>query len=644
MILIWLLIVTAGGGAVAWLAGGWSRTACRWVTLVALGVDAVLVILIWAAAGAQAGDRPWLLQFDHAWITPFGIRFHLGVDGLSLLLVTLTVFLGLAAVLASWTEIQEHVGAFHATLLATLAGTMGVFMALDLFLFYFFWELMLVPMYFLIGIWGHENRVRAALKFFLFTQAGGLLILVAILALYLAQGHATGTYSFAYEHLLGAGVPGAGGWWLMLAFFAGFAVKLPVVPLHTWLPDAHTEAPTAGSVILAGLMLKTGAYGFLRFALPLFPAPSAQIATAAMILGVIGILYGAMVAFAQSDAKRLVAYTSVSHLGFALLGIYAGNPLAQQGAVVVLLAHGLSTGGLFIVVGILQERFHTRQIDDLGGLWSSLPRLGGFAMVLALASLGLPGLANFIGEFLVLTGTFAVNRPVAIVAAAGFVLSSIYSLWLIYRLFQGPEQEPVSRPDLGAREMVVFGALIVALVWMGLYPQPVLTAARPALARVEDTSEAGFRGPQGVSWQTPYDPALVGRPPAVQLGEGLELLGTHADLAVASRASGQPVPRPDASAIPPEDNTASWAYPHMSDRGFQVILPGVTSLRTVSWVADQSVANPSTDAARMLPLTISREEDKTSRMPAEPETGRDDSPKGVPWRVNGSGGEAHDRH
>ena len=483
MILVWLLIITAGGGVLAWVAGWWSARASRWVALVSLCADLALLIFVWMSYGASGDvltEPPWLVQFDLPWIDPLGIRFHLGMDGLSLLLLTLTAFLGIAAVGASWTEIREHVPAFHLTLLWTLAGTMGVFLALDLFLFYFFWELMLVPMYFLIGVWGHEGRVRAAFKFFLFTQGGGLLLFAAILGLYFLHGRSTGVYSFEYRELL-QGVSSSLAFWLMMGFFLGFAVKLPVVGLHTWLPDAHTEAPTAGSVVLAGLMLKTGAYGLLRFALPLFPSQSAELANAAMILGTVGVLYGAFLAFAQVDAKRLVAYTSVSHLGFALLGIYAGNRLALQGAIIVLLAHGLSTGGLFMVVGALQERFHTRRMDELGGLCSSMPRLGGVAMFLAVASLGLPGLANFVGEFLVLTGTFAVSPSLAAIAAVGFVLSSIYSLWLIYRLFQGPERRTEEAVDLGGREMAIFGVIMAVIVWLGLYPQPVLKTAQPTV-------------------------------------------------------------------------------------------------------------------------------------------------------------------
>jgi NADH-quinone oxidoreductase subunit M len=489
MILLWLLIVTVAGAAAAWVLGWWNKAASRWVTLAALFADVVLLALAWAP---QPPGGTWRQELDYLWIGPLGVHFHLGVDGLSLLLLALTIFLGVAAVSASWTEIRERVGAFHLSLMLTLAGIMGVFLALDLFLFYFFWELMLIPMYFLIAVWGHENRAPAAIKFFLFTQAGSLLMFVAILALYFIHGRSTGVYTFDYQQLLETTAPGSISFWLMLGFFAAFAVKLPVAGLHTWLPDAHTEAPTGGSVILAGLLLKTGAYGFLRFALPLFPADSAEIVWPVMVLGVVGILYGAFLAFAQQDAKRLVAYTSVSHLGFVLLGIYAGTPLALQGAIVVLLAHGLSTGGLFIVVGALDERFHTRRLDELGGLWAVAPRLGGVALFLALASLGLPGLANFVGEFLVLTGTFTVSPTLAAIAALGFILSSIYSLWLIYRVFQGPARASHAAPDLGPREMAMFSLIIAAIVWLGVYPQPVLDTAQPQVeSLVTSAANAG---------------------------------------------------------------------------------------------------------------------------------------------------------
>src|SRR5690606_37441199 len=320
-------------------------------------------------------------------------------DGLSLLLLILTFFLGAVSVIVSWREIRDRVGFFHFNLLWVLAGIAGVFVVMDLLLFYFFWEVMLIPMYFLIGIWGHENRRYAAVKFFIFTQASGLMMLLAILGLYFIHGINTGTYTFDYFELLTATFPDATGRWLMLGFMAAFMVKLPVVPFHSWLPDAHSQAPTAGSLILAGLLLKTGAYGMLRFVLPLFPNAAHEFSFLAMALGVFGILYGAVLAYGQTDLKRLVAYTSVSHMGFVILGVFSFNQLALQGVVRQLVAHGLSTGALFILAGSIYERVHTRSITLMGGFWTKTPFLGAVSLVFVMASLGLPGLANFVAEF-----------------------------------------------------------------------------------------------------------------------------------------------------------------------------------------------------------------------------------------------------
>jgi NADH-quinone oxidoreductase subunit M len=338
---------------------------------------------------------------------------------------------------------------------------------------------MLVPMYFLIAMWGHERRIYAAVKFFIFTQISGLLMLVAIVALAFVHGRATGIYTFDYVQLVGTPLEPATAWWLMLGFFGAFAVKLPVVPVHTWLPDAHTEAPTAGSVVLASLLLKTGAYGLLRFVLPLFHDAAAVFAPIAIGLGVAGIVYGAVLAFGQTDLKRLVAYTSVSHMGFVLVGVFAGTTLALQGAVLQILCHGVSTGALFILVGALQERTHTRDMSRLGGLWTVMPRMGGLTMLFALAAMGLPGLGNFIAEFLVLVGTYRVSPAATALASIGLIISTVYALSMIQATFQGRERGAVGMRDLGPREMAMAAALVVALVWLGLYPQPVVDTAAP---------------------------------------------------------------------------------------------------------------------------------------------------------------------
>jgi len=485
MILLWLILVLLIGGLLAWLAGPRHPLWSRWVSLASLGVDLALALALWVEApGGVDLSRggPWVATLTWSWIPTFGINFHLAADGLSILMTMLTLVLGIASVLASWTEIRERVGFFHFNLLWSLAGTLGVFLAFDLFLFFFFWEVMLVPMYFLIALWGHERRIYAAIKFFLFTQGSGLFMLIAILGLVFAHHSATGTYTFDYFDLLGTRLAPHLAMWLMLGFFFAFAVKLPAVPFHTWLPDAHTEAPTAGSVILAGVLLKTGAYGLIRFVVPLFPAAAHRFAPVAMALGVVGILYGAMLAFAQRDLKRLVAYSSISHLGFVLLGVFAWNLLALQGAVMQMVAHGLTTGALFIMVGAIQERLHTRDMDRMGGLWHAMPRLGAVGLFLAVASLGLPGLANFVGEFLTLLGSYRVSVPLTVTATVGLVAATVYALILVQKVFHGRPREHWEAADLGARAMAVMLTLIALVVWLGVYPQPVLNTAHPALS------------------------------------------------------------------------------------------------------------------------------------------------------------------
>ncbi len=494
MILAALIIVPLVCGLLGWAFGRRDGSnASRWLALAGNVINLVLVGLLWAVsagafsggAGAQAtSESTWISLVQWPWIPGLGISISLGLDGLSLTLLALTAFLGIMSVLASWKGITDRVAFFHMNLSLVLAGVNGVFLSLDLFLFAFFWELMLVPMYFLIDIWGHENRHRAAVKFFLFTQIGGLLMLVAIIVLAVVHGMATGTYTFDYRELIGTTLSPLMSMVLMLGFFVAFAVKLPVFPLHTWLPDAHTEAPTAGSVILAGLLLKTGGYGFIRFVIPLFPEASRQFAPIALALAVAGILYGGFMAFGQKDMKRLVAYTSVSHLGFVLLGVYSFNSLALTGAVLQMVSHGISTGALFILVGALQDRIHTRDLDRMGGLWKQAPRMGAAAMVLAMALVGLPGLVNFVSEFLVLLGAYQVSIVLAILSGVGLVLATVYALRMIQLSFHGSPRESLKVTDLTGLETGVMLVMIVLLIGLGVFPQPILRTVQSVVAGV----------------------------------------------------------------------------------------------------------------------------------------------------------------
>lgn len=486
MILVYLILILIAGGLLAWFAGKWSKEIPRFIALGALSVDLFIAVSIYLSNG-NIGLNAWMIDYSASWIPHFGISLHLALDGLSLLMLILTFVLGILSVLISWKEIQENTGFFHFNLLWILSGITGVFLSMDLFLFYFFWELMLVPMYFLISIWGHENRVYASYKFFIYTQASGLIMFLAILVLYFIHGKSTGIYTFDYLQLVGTSMTAPTAFLLMLGFLTAFLVKLPVVPLHNWLPDAHTEAPTAGSLILAGLLLKTGAYGLLRFVIPLFPEASVTFAPIGMLLGVIGILYGAKLAFAQTDMKRLVAYTSVSHMGFVILGVYAFNELAYQGVVMQMIAHAISTGALFILVGQLQERIHTRDISRMGGLWKQVPVMGAVGLIFSMASLGLPGLGNFIAEFLTLLGTFKVNVLMTCLASLGLVGATLYSLRILQKVFYGKENIVYKLKDLSIRERFISGVLIVSIIFLGIFPNPVFKLAKPAILKSLNT-------------------------------------------------------------------------------------------------------------------------------------------------------------
>jgi NADH-quinone oxidoreductase subunit M len=454
---------------------------------VALGValvEFVATLVMWAGFDPTSADFQMVERIP--WIPAFGIDYAVGVDGISLFLVVLTGFLTPLALLSSWQSVHKKVKAFCFFMLALESAMIGVFLSLDMFLFYLFWDAMLIPMYFLIGVWGYDRRIYAAIKFMLYTMAGSVLMLVAIISLAVLHADATGAYSFAYEHLLTLNIPGQLQVWFFLAFAVAFAIKVPLFPFHTWLPDAHVEAPTAGSVILAGVLLKMGTYGLLRFAFPLFPDAAMYFAPYLGGLAVIGIVYGALVAMVQPDMKKLVAYSSVSHLGFVVLGLATMNMQGLQGAVYQMLNHGVSTGALFLIVGMLSDRRHTRLIAEFGGLKAVVPRLVAVFLVITLSSIGLPGLNGFVGEFLILLGAFRWNPWLAVVATSGVILSAVYMLWMFQRVNYGPVTNPKNEgmKDLSTREWLVLAPTVVMAIVMGVAPSIFLSPMKPALDRV----------------------------------------------------------------------------------------------------------------------------------------------------------------
>ncbi len=478
--------------------------AVRWAAFMFSSVDFLLAVRIFTEFSLTQGGMQFVEHYPWMIIPP--INYHLGTDGLSVLLVLLTAFLTPLALLASWHGITDRVKEFFAFLLVLETGMLGTFVALDLFLFFLFWESMLIPMYFLIGIWGHERRVYAAVKFILYTMAGSALMLVGILYLYNA------TQSFNYVEILDTLSNGKlllssrEQELLFLAFFVAFAIKVPLFPLHTWLPDAHVEAPTAGSVILAGVLLKMGTYGLLRFCLPLFPEASHEFAPAIAVIAIVGIVYGSLVAMVQPDLKKLVAYSSVAHLGFVVLGIFAFNVIGIEGAIYQMCNHGVSTGALFILVGMLYERRHTRLIGEFGGLATSLPVFSTFFLIVTLSSLGLPMLNGFVGEFLIILGAFRARAIFGALAAVGVVLAAVYLLWMVQRVFFGEITNERNRrlPDCDWREKAILVAIVVVILAMGTYPQPFLRRmdrsvdqvvrrvgqARPSLATKTPTVKA----------------------------------------------------------------------------------------------------------------------------------------------------------
>ncbi len=472
-------LLVAGG--LAWFAEGVKANSARYVALLLVLAIAIYFAFALVMTNSSANYNQLHLLVRIAWIKSFNIDYALAVDYLSLVLVSLTLFLALICILVSWHEIKEKVGFYYFNLLASIAGIIGVFTAVDMFLFFFFWEVMLLPMTALIAIWGHENKHFAAIKFFIFTQVSSLLMLVAIIMMATVHFKQTGQVSFFYQDWLALELPLSLAQYLMFGFFIAFAVKLPSVPVHSWLPDAHTQAPTAGSVLLAGVLLKTGAYGLIRFVLQLFPEASLNFAPFAATLGVVSILYGAKMAFAQQDFKRLVAYSSISHMGFVMLALFSFNAIAYQGAILTLVAHGLSSAALFSLAGMIYSRIHSRNLMDMGGFWQSAPRMGGFALAFAAAAFGLPGLANFVAEFLSLVGAYQVYPLLTMLAALGLIGSAIYGMVLFQSSFQGSLKIGLQAPEksvfreLSTREFLVCSVLISLLIVIGFYPNLVLT-------------------------------------------------------------------------------------------------------------------------------------------------------------------------
>src|SRR5688572_22907388 len=509
--LVALLLIPLLGAALIFVVGrrssdsegkGLEDPGARQVAFYTFLIEFIVSLGLWWSFNPS--NPGWQAALDVPWIPTWGVRFTLGVDGIALMMVLLTTFMMPLTVLGSWTSVRTKVRSYYALLLILTTGMLGVFIARDLFLFYVMWEVMLVPMYFIIGIWGGERRIYASLKFFIYTMLPSLLMLVAIIYLGLSARDASGTPNFSYDNLLLlSGVTPTAALWLFGAFFAAFAVKVPMFPFHTWLPDAHVEAPTAGSVILAGIMLKMGTIGFLRFALPLFPGAAMHPTVRVIIvtLAVIGIIYGALVAMVQPDFKKLVAYSSVSHLGFVMLGIFALTLQSVQGALMIMINHGISTGALFFLIGMIYERKHSRQIEAYGGIARVVPLFAAVLTLVSLSSIGLPGTNGFVGEFLVLVGSFRTYPIATAIATTGVIVAAAYLLTALQRVIFNPltNEENKTLTDLTARELLVLVPLVICILWVGIYPKPFLRRMEPSARQLIDHVRPGATENQPVN-------------------------------------------------------------------------------------------------------------------------------------------------
>jgi NADH-quinone oxidoreductase subunit M len=498
-----------------------NKNAVRWIAnlFAVAGLLVSLPLIPWFWAQRFQPGFKFIEGAPSNWIPSIGAGYYLGIDGISFLLIMLTTLLGWISILSSWSAIEERTKEYYVWFLVLQTGMLGVFMALDFFLFFVFWEAMLVPMYLLIGIWGGPRKLYAAIKFFLYTLAGSVLMLLGILFLYFNNHSVTGVYTFSIPELYktAPAIPFHFAIWLFLAFFVGFAIKVPMFPFHTWLPDAHVEAPTAGSVILAGVLLKMGTYGFVRFSLPFFPNVVTQPTVRGWMIGlsIVAIIYGALVSLMQKDMKKLVAYSSVSHLGFCTLGIFALNPAGLSGSVLQQINHGISTGALFLIVGVLYERRHTREISEYGGISNVMPVYAAITMIMFLSSMGLPLLNGFIGEFTILQGTFIENKLWAGLAVIGVILAAAYLLWLYQRVFFGKVTNPKNEKlrDLNLRELVYFAPLVAIAFWIGLYPKPFFEILQQPVNQLVQTVRPGYPGTN-----MEVKKGTDGQPPATAVG------------------------------------------------------------------------------------------------------------------------------